>query len=299
MQSLSEPYANPGRTPPRLFKYLHPDRIDVLETCRICFSSPQNLNDPFELKPPLRLYESDELMWAAAEKLLPQLIEDTVAEVPLAIRHLVTKAQVEAAVRVRIRSRDSGFASTLKSLMPALHARFSAELEKRVGILCLTEAPDDILMWAHYACSHEGFVVEFDPNASFFHQRRSVKDEFRHLRPVHYSNVRPLLTFDNADFKAMLTKSEHWAYEREWRMMVDVSDASTTLHVNGKEFHLFAFPPSCIKSVILGSRMPEAKRERVFSLIGGNPTLAHVTCHQATTDDTFFKLNIDPTTDPE
>ena len=297
MQSLSEPYVTPRSRPPRLFKYLHPDRIDVLETCKICFSSPLNLNDPFELKPPLRLYDSDESMWAAADQLLPQLIEDTVAEVPLAVRHLVTKANVETAVRAQMLSKDSGFASTLKSLMPALHARFNAEMEKRVGILCLTEAPDDILMWAHYACSHEGFVVEFDPEASFFHQQRSEKDEFRHLRPVHYSNIRPLLTFDNADFRAMLTKSEHWSYEREWRMMVDVSDASTVLTVGGKNFHLFAFPPSSIKSVILGSRMPQARRERFVSMISGNPMLAHVTCYQATTDDTLFKLNIDPMTD--
>ena len=297
MQILSESRVTPKSAPRRLFKYLHPDRIDVLETCKICFSSPLNLNDPFELKPPLRLYDSDESMWAAAESLLPQLIEETVAEIPLALRHLVTKANLEAAVRIQMRSKDSGYASTLKSLMPALHARFNAEMEKLVGILCLTEAPDDILMWAHYACSHEGFVVEFDPEASFFSQKRSEKDEFRHLRPVHYSNIRPLLTFDNADFSAMLTKSEHWSYEREWRMMVALPDASSVLTVGGKDFHLFAFPPSIIKSVILGSRMSQENSERLVSLISESPLLAHVICYQATTDDRLFKLNINPITD--
>jgi hypothetical protein len=237
-------------------------------------------------------------MWAAADQLLPQLIEDTFAELPPATRHLITKAQIEAAVRVQMLSKDIGFISTLKRLMPDLHARFNTEMEKRVGILCLTEVPDDILMWAHYACSHEGYVIEFDPEASFFHQQRSAQDEFRHLRPVNYSNIRPLLTFDNADFKALLTKSEHWAYEREWRIMVDLSDASTVLTVHEKNYHLFAFPPCSIKSVILGSRMHQAKRDRVLSLISASPTLAHVTCYQAMTDDTFFKLNIHPATDP-
>ncbi|SDO59033.1 hypothetical protein SAMN04490208_4280 [Pseudomonas poae] len=67
MQGLNEPDVDPTCPPPRLFKYLHPDRVDVLKTGKICFSSPTNLNDPFELKPPLRLYESEESMWATVE----------------------------------------------------------------------------------------------------------------------------------------------------------------------------------------------------------------------------------------
>lgn len=298
MQGLNEPDVDPTCPPPRLFKYLHPDRVDVLKTGKICFSSPTNLNDPFELKPPLRLYESEESMWATVENLLPQLIADTVAELPHHQRHLVTEAQVEAVVRAQMVSRDVGFVSTIKRLMPDLHARFNSEMEKRIGILCLTEAPDDLLMWAHYACSHEGFAIEFDPEALFFHQRRTKKDELRHLRPVHYSNIRPSLTFDKADMKALLTKSEHWAYEREWRMMVDLSDASTVLNFGGKSFHLFAFPTSSIKSVILGSRMPKETRQEILSLIRGSADLEHITCYQASIDENFFRVNINPAEGP-
>jgi hypothetical protein len=295
MQNPSEPDVSFKNPPSRLFKYLHPDRIDVLEACKICFASPLNLNDPFELKPPIRLYESDESMWAMVDELLPQLIEQTFAELPAAARNLITKEQIESLTRAHMLSENNGFASILKGLTPVLHSRFNEEMEKRIGILCLTEAPDDILMWAHYACSHEGFVIEFDPGSAFFNQRRTQKDEFRHLRPVQYSNVRPSLTFDNADFKAMLTKSEHWSYEREWRMMADLNDATTSLSIHGKTYHLFEFPSSCIKSVILGARMPQAIKARFLELISKNPMLAHVTCYQASTDDILFKLNIEPT----
>lgn len=295
MQNPSEPNIAPANPPSRLFKYLHPDRIDVLEACKICFASPLNLNDPFELKPPIRLYESDESMWATVDELMPQLIEETFAELPAAARGLITREQIESAARAQMLSAENGFASILKGLTPALLSRFNEEMENRVGILCLTEAPDDILMWAHYACSHEGFVIEFDPESAFFNQRRTMKDEFRHLRPVRYSNVRPSLTFDKADFKAMLTKSEHWSYEREWRMMADLGDATTTLTIHGKTYHLFEFPSSSIKSVILGARMPQAIRARFLELLSDNPALAHVNCYQASTDDLLFKLNIEPT----
>ena len=295
MQSPSEPDVSSKNAPPRLFKYLHPDRIDVLEACKICFASPLNLNDPFELKPPIRLYESDDSMWAMVDGLLPDLIEQTLAELPTHLRNRKTKEQIESRARAHMLSKDHGFANILKKLTPLLHSRFNQEMEKRVGILCLTETPDDILMWAHYACSHEGFVIEFDPESVFFNQRRSQQDEFRHIRPVQYSNIRPPLAFDNADIKPMLTKSEHWSYEREWRMMVDLNDATTVLPVQGKTYHLFEFPSSCIKSVILGARMPQAIRARFLELISENSMLAHVSCYQASTDDILFKLNIDPT----
>ncbi|WP_177409238.1 DUF2971 domain-containing protein [Pseudomonas sp. Irchel s3h9] len=285
-----------SRNPPStLFKYLHPDRIDVLEACKICFASPLNLNDPFELKPPIRLYETEETMWATLDLLLPKMVEETFAGLPPAARALITKEQIESRARSQMLSKNGGIVSILRDLTPALHSRFKEEMEKKVGILCLTETPDDLLMWAHYACSHEGFVIEFDTESAFFNQRRSQKDDFRHLKPVQYSTVRPPLTFDNGNITAMLTKSEHWSYEREWRMMVDLSDSTNTLSFHGKTYHLFEFPPSCITSVILGARMPEAIRAGFLELIKETPTLSHIICYQASTDDTLFKLNIDPT----
>jgi len=282
-----------------MFKYLHPDRIDVLESTRICFSSPLNLNDPFELKPPLRLYESDELAWEAASGLLPQILEDTYAQFPEAVKSMVSREQLAAAVQVQMLSNEFGFTDLIKKLMPEISSRFNSATEQRIGILCLTESPDDLLMWAHYGCSHEGFVLEFDPEASFFHQRRSEEDEFRSLRPVIYSPTRPTLTFADAkDISPLLTKSDHWSYEREWRMMVDLNDASLVIDAGEKRFHLFDFPASTIKSVIFGSRMSQTKKDEILKLIANRPQLGHITCSQAVVDDIFFKLNIIPVMTP-
>lgn len=52
-----------------LYKYFPAERIDVLQSGRVCFSSPLNLNDPFEFMPPLKLYENDERMAQAIERI--------------------------------------------------------------------------------------------------------------------------------------------------------------------------------------------------------------------------------------
>lgn len=46
------------KPPPRLFKYVPPERIDILETERISFTPPQRFNDPFDLHPTVPVIDS-------------------------------------------------------------------------------------------------------------------------------------------------------------------------------------------------------------------------------------------------
>ena len=34
-----------------VYKYVSPERIDVLQNCRVRYTQPRYLNDPFELRP--------------------------------------------------------------------------------------------------------------------------------------------------------------------------------------------------------------------------------------------------------
>src|SRR3546814_19339094 len=52
-----------------------------------------------------------------------------------------------------------------------------SQLNDKIGILCLTQAetliPANFLMWAHYAESHQGLVIEFKPRSE---ERRVGKE---------------------------------------------------------------------------------------------------------------------------
>ena len=58
------------------------------------------------------------------------------------------------------------------------------------GILSLTQAPDSIPMWAHYAAAHTGFVIAFDTAKSLF--KGAI--ESGKLQPVRYLSERVGLT---------------------------------------------------------------------------------------------------------
>ena len=116
--------------------------------------------------------------------------------------------------------------STMFPVLSSISKRFST-------IACFSEDVKSILMWSHYADSHQGFALEYD-----FRPTLSTKLlERGALYPVVYSDDRydaslyigwellHVLGFHpkNPDItafsKVALHKSRVWEYEREWRMI--------------------------------------------------------------------------------
>ena len=115
--------------------------------------------------------------------------------------------------------------STMFPVLTSLSKRFST-------IACFSEDVKSLLMWSHYAHSHQGFALEYD-----FRPTLSKPLERGLLYPVVYSDERydaslyigweflhvlglhsksPDIT---AFSKVALHKSRVWEYEREWRLI--------------------------------------------------------------------------------
>jgi len=95
------------------------------------------------------------------------------------------------------------------------------------GFVCYTENPRNPLMWAHYSSSHYGLCVEFPTHPSFETNVLSDVPLCSFSVNMNYSDDRPrILASENipttnpeALQEAILTKSKHWSYEREWRVL--------------------------------------------------------------------------------
>lgn len=140
-------------------------------------------------------------------------------------------------------------------------------------ITCFSTSADNALMWAHYSNKHKGFCIEYDLS--------KTKDNnfLINLHPVIYSNTRasiPPSLFDFTDTNnirisssnqstsdllcAMLTKSDVWKYEDEWRLLL--YDEIEKLHDN-------KFAVDCISKIVLGCQIEE-RYEREFTDICKN-----------------------------
>jgi hypothetical protein len=145
--------------------------------------------------------------------------------------------------------------------------RDDTELDS-VGILCLTEHWNSMLMWSHYAKQHKGICVGFRRDIDIF--RMALKIEYVSEFPVI---LRPQDDHNTILQKALLMKAECWKYETEWRVVKRPMSESEQIAIKqqnaylpSKDLHLltdsrgagfYAFDKSAIESVTLGSRITE------------------------------------------
>src|SRR5262249_41425273 len=111
--------------------------------------------------------------------------------------------------------------------MPKSHEEMRAVLGD-LKLLCFSELPDNLLMWAHYSQHHTGAVLEFSCIEKFDSAWGAAK-------PVRYMKDMPLLvdeeklvrvlsgegTIATPDVfeNAVYIKAKDWEYEREWRLV--------------------------------------------------------------------------------
>lgn len=299
----------------RLYKYLPPERADVLIRARLRFTQPLFFNDPFELSPTIRalIAASDEDQFVESAlasdefaQRFHEACEERLRVVPPELRP--TRNALNAALTLEEPKVRALMQQLLGEVGPYLSARWLPETRERVGrqvgVLSLAEIPDSLLMWAHYAESHRGFVVGFDGGHPFFDQRKYPGDVIRRLQRVHYSSERPAAALLNpslseqeqADLLAShfwLTKSRDWEYEKEWRMLCSKDDASEVLRIGDQDVCLYSVPESAMTDVVLGCQMTAVDRARLLEL-RSEQRYAHITWSAACVDANHFRINIRP-----
>ena len=251
-----------------LFKYLPPDRIDVLKSLRIRFTQPIAFNDPFESRPHI-VYDISKEDMRDVMKIEMERINMSEDQREY-FRHLHETGEFET--------------RWPEALSPLVEIMASTTLA-----LSLSEKPDSLLMWAHYTKSHEGFIIGFDSGHSFF--KGKGRGIFRLLK-VLYSNKRPNVGLSKLSLiDTYFTKSTDWEYEQEWRLFADVNDASEILGPAKLPICLFDIPADAISEVILGSRSNNCFKNEVSDILGCK-NLRHVKLKQAEIDEFEYKLKI-------
>lgn len=117
-------------------------------------------------------------------------------------------------------------------------------------------------MWSHYSDSHTGFCVGFNfGHLSHFFGAYSNDGQFISHHKVQYADKYPTFipsNMDNVDLstKPLITKSDHWSYEREHRYILwDGTNKATTID------------DGIISRVILGCNMPSHHKDEIIEVM--------------------------------
>lgn len=272
--------------PPLLYKYLHADRIDVLEHSLVRFSQPKALNDPFELvflfdETGLRTQMdrifgsayaekfSDQALDARFDEEAASVLKDPDLNEKLALLPRNLRRQARRGFSRAVRSKSS----ELKNAVRAQGARamleyadvISQETEsiinevvERSVLFCASACPVSVPMWAHYSGNHTGLQIGFDPHEMF-----ATLDNRMRPQPVEYVDSIPVFgaDFDRSSF--FLMKMRDWSYEQEWRFLYPISRPSP---IQEAEVILYPFSPSAIKEITFGLKAPATLVERVAAM---------------------------------
>lgn len=254
-----------------LYKYLKPVRLDVLKNKSIRFTQPSDLNDPFEFRPRIREVASDAEVQAHVEEHFEQLIDEELSKYGA-----LTKLLPQAGFRELLLKQKAMVPELFRVLQPAAVQRLSTMIEGffnlNIGILCLSEVRDSVLMWGHYTDNHQGFVIGFDSDHSFFCKRTNNNDEFGFLRRVQYQAQRPQVTLaDTSSLEWFQTKSEDWSYEKEWRIVRVLSEADHRIAQSPLPVYLYDFGADAVREIIVGMRSTDSFIDETLSLAASFP----------------------------
>jgi hypothetical protein len=253
-----------------LYKYFNTERISVLSDNLVRFTQTSALNDPFESALLLKIKGEDEIQSQVVQILHDLLLSKGLdANSPESVHWI---EQNLPAMRAKV----------TKEFQPAVIGKLLAEsIARKQGVFSLSRVNDNLLMWAHYAESHRGFVLGIDETHYFFNERNSLGD-LTSPKDVVYSSMRVTNTDDIAgQSQLMRRKSIDWAYEEEVRVFKNfpLLGPSEEPHALDK-VHLFLLPSECIKQVFIGANSSPEDRARIIEFAGkrSSPVDVFETC---------------------
>ncbi len=237
--------------PEKLYRYRKFDSnsIDALYKNLVTTSKPYSFNDPFDS---LIYVDStiilDEIKKPRSRENFFKWLENN----PIILSKL-SKKELKL-MRSVLKKPQNQYNKLVENVMPKIKEQLEQGIVDAVNFLktypniaCFSETQTSPTMWAHYADSHQGFVLEYNlKNYNSPCSSCSLKCNNEHyelLFPVIYSNERfnakdfiaaywaqkqlcnlPSNIFIPKDdelaiYKILLYKSLDWEYEKEWRII--------------------------------------------------------------------------------
>jgi hypothetical protein len=263
-------------------KYCPPGRIDIIENARIRFTPANGFNDPFECLPDSRLAEHPAWQRQIEDASVRQLMSEDPRN---------NEADIRRISRERYQLRLPQIKEMARDLLRAAREPF------RILCLCQVQpdAPEALLLWGHYTGDHKGFVITFNHDDPWFAEHTPVPGRPHDSNEVTYSEKRAGWVI-KANGQAepqrafIFTKSLHWVYEKEFRLVRFKNTAgvdSSTVDA------LVSFPPSALRSITLGEHMLAETKRRLLAAVS-RPQFRHIEVFQAKTDPDEYRLNVTP-----
>lgn len=212
--------------PKHLYKYYADNErnIETVFNNKMWYSAPSCFNDPYDCD-----FSIDEP--ATINSLLSSIARDN---------NMKRGSSAWKKAYIAAKKEFPSFINTINSMKSSM------------GVACLSENSDNVLMWSHYANNHKGMCVEynlmdFNRVLSFTPIPVIYSDERNVLKRLRVNSIeQDIMSFFN---KSLVYKEKSWNYENEWRIVRDEKACGD--HWNNEK-HGALLDSVCPVSIILG-----------------------------------------------
>jgi hypothetical protein len=279
---MNENQQGPGRR--AFYKYMKPDTaLAVLESRTVRFSTPLLFNDPFDVQSGLHFeFDLDSLHDKVLDRIeaLASAVGEPAIDPENVWGQIVLEARKYYPTHGFPRERWKEGSTAPFNLMLKIIRQAQIQYQQHwqailpeVRIFSVTEEKDNLLMWAHYAFDHTGAVFEF----------WSLPEEDNPLsvaQPVEYVKTPPPFLTESELIDSLTglrglsdgndlyrryayIKSNHWSYEREWRVWYPGADRT-------QKFDTTPIRPNEFKAIYLGCCISPKIKDDILALIKKN-----------------------------
>ena len=218
-------------------------QIDAFKNDAIYAVTADRFNDPYDT---LVRYDHEEIMrsvkaivsyetiegmkaWLAQGKDFPEEVKQILpGDIIDFLKNALMSIDDISVLKDKIEESRCNMVDLIETFFPIL----TETAKKYSTMACFSESVKSVLMWSHYANSHQGFALEYNFRPTLENPISNVG-----LYPVIYDNERMDVSLymawsflrmfgieaNNPDIttfiKIALHKSSIWAYEKEWRMI--------------------------------------------------------------------------------
>ena len=282
----------------------------VLANTTFRWSSPDQFNDPFDMQFYLNEPEiSEQRSRRIVEIIIERLRKDKTIDIHPTRAHCTKTKFIVLAFR-KIQERMSSLDenelkeivfSMIHDIKPSersgiieINQTWQNVLERMI-VFCVSEVPDNLLMWSHYSENHSGVVFKLDC-------RKDLDSALCAAKKVRYSETMPVRLDDDQTLRFVLggqlknakdvlddlslTKSIDWSYEKEWRCIADKRSNRAERH---EDVQFFAHE---LSEVIFGCRTSESDIHQICLLLDQGPYTARKT--RARKHETRYELILEP-----
>jgi hypothetical protein len=215
-----------------VYKYLPPERIDVIDSLSIRITQPVSLNDPFEY---FNLFDFSEF-----ETKNPQ--------------------------------NNEILAYTNDQITEELHKSINKSINEKFGVVSFSKNELSNLLWAHYAKNSTGYVIGFNPSDKMFSTKiKNLKSAFNEVK-YSETRPKFKIEDLRIDHSFLCRKPIDWKYEEEIRFIdiLDTDLTLTIKDEYDQIVYLKQISKEAIKEVIIGNRMNIDNINRIIQIIRNN-----------------------------